>query len=80
MVASCPRNLLGVYHVFYDEPPFMPQSACSSHRLIVICVPVHQMHSHVTALDTVDIESTMRLMIELVKALDRKKVNDLTVI
>ena len=58
----------------------MSQSACSFHRLIVICVPVHQMHSHVTVLDTMDIESTMRLLIELVKVLDWKKVDDLTVI
>jgi putative aminopeptidase FrvX len=58
----------------------MSQSACSSKHLKAVGVPVRHMHSHVAVLDTIDTDSTMRLMIELVKALDRKKVNDLTVI
>jgi len=47
---------------------------------IAIGVPIRHMHSHVAVLDTLDIDSTMRLLIELVKVLDRKKVDDLTAI
>lgn len=45
---------------------------------IAIGVPIRHMHSHVAVLDTVDIDSTKRLMLELVKILDRKRVEDLT--
>jgi endoglucanase len=45
---------------------------------IAIGVPIRHIHSHVGVLDTVDIDTTMRLMIELVKTLDQKTVDDLT--
>ena len=45
---------------------------------IVIGVPTRHIHSHVGAFDMKDLDSCMRLMVELVKALDRRKVGSLT--
>jgi putative aminopeptidase FrvX len=45
---------------------------------ISIGVPTRHIHSHVSVVDRIDIESSLRCMIELVKALDRKTVDSLT--
>ncbi|MEM0448641.1 MAG: M42 family metallopeptidase [Methanomassiliicoccales archaeon] len=45
---------------------------------IVIGVPTRHIHSHVAMIDTADLESTLRLSVELVKALDRGTVESLT--
>jgi len=45
---------------------------------IAVGVPTRHIHSHVGVIDTADIDSTLRLVIELVKSLDRKSVDALT--
>lgn len=45
---------------------------------IVIGVPTRHIHSHVGIIDTSDLEYTMRLSMEMVKALDRRTVDSLT--
>ena len=45
---------------------------------IAIGVPTRHIHSHVGVIDTADIDSTLKLVLELVKALDRKAVDALT--
>ena len=45
---------------------------------IAIGVPTRHIHSHVGVIDTADIDWTLRLVIELVKALDGKAVSALT--
>jgi putative aminopeptidase FrvX len=45
---------------------------------IAIGVPTRHIHSHVGVIDTADIDSTLKLVIELVKNLDRKTVDGLT--
>ncbi len=45
---------------------------------IAIGVPVRHIHSHVGAFDMADMDSCMKLVVELVKALDLKTVNSLT--
>jgi len=45
---------------------------------IVIGVPVRHIHSHVGIFDMTDLEACSKLLVELVKALDRKTVESLT--
>jgi putative aminopeptidase FrvX len=45
---------------------------------IAVGVPTRHIHSHVGVIDTADIDSTLKLVIELVKALDKKTVEGLT--
>jgi len=45
---------------------------------IAVGVPTRHIHSHVGVIDTADIDSTMRLVIALVKSLDRRAVDALT--
>jgi putative aminopeptidase FrvX len=45
---------------------------------IAVGVPTRHIHSHVGVIDTADIDSTLKLVLELVKALDRKAVDGLT--
>lgn len=45
---------------------------------IVIGVPTRHIHSHVGAFDLADLESCLKLMVELVKVLDRRTVDSLT--
>jgi endoglucanase len=45
---------------------------------IAIGVPTRHIHSHVGVIDTSDVDSTLKLVLELVKTLDRKAVNGLT--
>ena len=45
---------------------------------IVIGVPTRHIHSHVAVIDMADMESTLKLVLELVKALDGKTVRSLT--
>jgi endoglucanase len=45
---------------------------------IAIGVPTRHIHSHVGVIDTADIDSTLKLVMELVKSLDRKAVEALT--
>ena len=45
---------------------------------IAVGVPTRHIHSHVGVIDTADIDSTLRLVIELIKVLDRKAVEGLT--
>jgi putative aminopeptidase FrvX len=45
---------------------------------IAVGVPTRHIHSHVGVIDTTDIESTLRLVIELIKSLDMKTVEGLT--
>jgi len=47
---------------------------------IVIGVPTRHIHSHVGLFDTADMEACMKLIVELVKVLDRKTVDSLTAI
>lgn len=47
---------------------------------IVIGVPTRHIHSHVGLFDTADLEACMKLLVELVKALDRRTVGSLTAI
>lgn len=47
---------------------------------IVIGVPVRHIHSHVAITDLEDIDNCSKLLIELMKALDRKTVDSLTAI
>lgn len=47
---------------------------------IVIGVPTRHIHSHIGAFDLADLDSCMRLVVELVKALDRRTVDSLSVI
>lgn len=47
---------------------------------IALGVPTRHIHSHVGVIDMVDVDSTLKLVMELVKALDRKTVDSLTAI
>ena len=47
---------------------------------IVVSVPTRHIHSHVGVIDMADVENCLRLVIELLKVLDRKTVDSLTAI
>jgi endoglucanase len=47
---------------------------------IVVSVPTRHIHSHVGVIDMADVENGLRLVIELLKVLDRKTVDSLTAI
>jgi len=47
---------------------------------IVVSVPTRHIHSHVAVIDMADVENCLKLIIELVKVLDRETIDSLTAI